>query len=81
MFGEPSCFSGIAGIKEFNYRAGRVHATGGVNPRSEPKTEIVCCHALAVSATGHIDQRAQSGIRRLGEILEAERDDRAVFAG
>src|ERR1044072_5566575 len=40
-------FFGIACIKELNHGAGRVHASGGIDPWPKPEAEIVCCHALA----------------------------------
>src|SRR5215217_1637647 len=70
----------VASIKELDYRAGRVHASGGVDSWPKPEPEIVCCHALAVSATGYVDQRAQTRINDTGEILESDGYDRAVFA-
>src|SRR5687768_7043315 len=56
VFSEMPRNGRIACIKELDYGFRRVHAAGSVNPRSEPETEIVCCHALAVSATGHINE-------------------------
>src|SRR4051812_34618892 len=47
----------VASIKELDHRASRIHAPGGVDPWPKPEPEIVCCHALAVSATGYVDQR------------------------
>src|SRR2546423_448057 len=57
MVCEPPCFLGIARIKELDDCARRIHASGGVDAWSESKSEIVCCHALAVSATGDAHQR------------------------
>src|ERR1044071_5507020 len=76
---EPSCLVGVASIKELNHRAGRIHTPGGVYPWPKPEAEIVCCHARAISATGYVDQRAQTGIRDARQILESDGHDRAVF--
>src|SRR5215213_10537425 len=69
MVGKPARLIGVAGIKELNHRARCVHTTGSVNSWAESKSEIVCCHALAVSATGKVDQCAQPGVRNVGEVL------------
>ncbi len=62
MIRKPARLVRVARIKELNHGAGRVHASGSVYPWPEPKPEIVCCHALAVSATGNVDQRRKPGL-------------------
>src|SRR5690349_16619103 len=80
MVRETARLFGIARIKELDHGTGRIHASGSVDSWPKPESEIVCCHALAVSATGYVDQRAQTGIRDAGQILQSDGYDRAVFA-
>ena len=57
-----------------------VHAAGGVYSWPKPEPEIVCCHALAISATGNIDQRTQTGVSDAGQILQSNGNNGAVFS-
>src|ERR1041384_1359275 len=80
MVRESSRFVGVARIKELDHCTGCVHAPGGVYSWPKPEPEIVCCHARAVSATGYIDQRAQTGMGDAGQILQPDGHDRAIFS-
>src|ERR1041385_3281992 len=79
MIREPARFVRVASIKELDYRASGVHATGGVYTWTKSKTQIVCCHALAVSATGNVDQRTQTRVSDLRQILQTNRHDGAIL--
>src|SRR5215212_4666691 len=69
MIGKPARFIGVACVKELNHRTRRIHSAGGINSWAESKSDIVCCHALAISATGNVDQSAQTSVRDVGEVL------------
>src|SRR5215216_3727454 len=80
MVREPARFAGIASIKELDHGARRVHSSGSVDAWAKPEPQIVCCHALAVSATGYVDQRAQTWIGNPRQVLQTDGHDGAVFA-
>src|ERR1051325_2589047 len=69
----------VASIKELYDGTRRVHSSGSIDAWAKPEPEIVCCHALAVSATGNVDQRAQTGIGNPFQVLQSNRYDGAVF--
>src|SRR5215216_569907 len=81
MVREPARFAGIASIKELDHGARRVHSSGSVDAWAKPEPQIVCCHALAVSATGYVDQRTQTWIGDARQVLQTDGDDGAVFSG
>ena len=56
MLRKPPGFPPVSCIKELDYGSSRVHSACCVYPGSQAETEIVCCHALAVSATSNLDQ-------------------------
>src|SRR5688572_22737946 len=72
MIRKTASLIGIASIKELNDGASRVHSSGSVDAWSEPETKIVCCHALAVTATSHVDEGTQTGVRDTRQILQTE---------
>src|SRR5512145_1755338 len=47
----------VARVKKLDHRSRRIHSPGSVDTWSQSETKIVCCHALAISATGNVDQR------------------------
>src|SRR6266480_5275198 len=56
MLRKPSGLLPVSCIEELNHGSCCVHSACRVYPGAQPKTEIVCCHALAISATGNLDQ-------------------------
>src|SRR5258705_5225038 len=79
MFGQTASLNMIASIKELDYGARRVHPPGRIYARPKPEPEIVCCHALAISATSHLDQGTEPGIRSFGQVFQTQRHNCPVF--
>src|SRR5258705_7694145 len=79
MFRQPASLNMIASIKELDYGTGCVHPPGRIYARPKPESQVVCCHALAISATSYLDQGAEPGIRSFGQVFQTQRHNCPVF--
>src|SRR5258705_1952351 len=79
MFGQPASLNMIASIKELDYGTRCVHPPGRIYARPKPEPQVVCCHALAISATSYLDQGTEPGIRSFGQVFQTQRHNRPVF--
>ena len=70
---------GIIGQKHIDRVLCVVHAAGGVDARRDLKSHLARAGGTAVEQPGKFQNRAQSGILGLVQILEAVLDDHAVF--
>src|SRR6185369_4465862 len=64
MYCQSARFFRVTSVKQLNDCLRRIHASSGIDSGSQAKTQIVCCHALAISATSHLHQCAQTRISR-----------------
>ena len=61
---ESPRFLGVSGIKKFDNRTRRIHASRGIDSWSDAKPEIIGPHLAPIAAAGHCHQGPQAGVLR-----------------
>src|SRR5690349_1177646 len=77
--GESSSLSKIVTLEKFDDMSGNIHPTSSVDPRRDPKSDVIARHFR--SAIRDFHQSFQTVVLRVRKILQSECDDRAILAG
>ena len=78
--GERTGVLGIVRQEHTNHVLRVVHAAGGVDARSDLKSDLARAGRAAIEHSRNFQQRAQAGIADLLQAVEAVLDDHAIFA-